>query len=426
MNVDIPSRRIARRGSVMTLMTVLLPAVFVLAAVCINAAHVQLTHTEMMIATDAAAKAGGRALSEFQSIDTAADFAVQTAQQNLVNGQPLQLRRGLEAGDLEFGKMVTSGNNRYQFVKIPVASIRSGSDRPSALRVNAKRNAGSLSGAVPLLMPGFQPSGDFDSARTSIAMQVDRDIALVLDQSGSMASVYWNWPPGKNPYNAHAMRAAVDAGVLFDGRPRGISSYRLTGNYHLPAGTSVTDYWGWVWQSYYQLGPPPVSLWEEMQIAVERFLGALEETTQDEKVSISTYASSSAVRLNLTSSYPAVRNRMRSIGGPSGMTAIGRGMQSGFSTLGGAGSRPYAAKTIVVMTDGQHNTGIDPVTVAHQICSSSNVTIHSITFGSGADTNRMRQIAEIGGGEYYHAANGAELIEVFRKIANNLPTILVQ
>lgn len=181
MNVDIPSRRIARRGSVMTLMTVLLPAVFVLAAVCINAAHVQLTHTEMMIATDAAAKAGGRALSEFQSIDTAADFAVQTAQQNLVNGQPLQLRRGLEAGDLEFGKMVTSGNNRYQFVKIPVASIRSGSDRPSALRVNAKRNAGSLSGAVPLLFPGFQPSRDFDSARTSIAMQVDRDIALVLD-----------------------------------------------------------------------------------------------------------------------------------------------------------------------------------------------------------------------------------------------------
>ncbi len=78
------------------------------------------------------------------------------------------------------------------------------------------------------------------------------------------------------------------------------------------------------------------------------------------------------------------------------------------------------------MTDGIHNTGINPRTVAQQIVSQYDVTIHTVTFGAGADQNLMQEVAEIGGGEHYHAANGDELDAIFEEIANNLPTIVTQ
>ena len=78
------------------------------------------------------------------------------------------------------------------------------------------------------------------------------------------------------------------------------------------------------------------------------------------------------------------------------------------------------------MTDGMHNTGIDPVTVAQDYVGQYDLTIHTVTFSAGADQARMQQVADIGGGLHYHAETGAQLIEVFREIANNLPTIITQ
>ena len=112
---------------------------------------------------------------------------------------------------------------------------------------------------------------------------------------------------------------------------------------------------------------------------------------------------------------------------PSGATAIGSGMETGLPTLfDAATSRPLAAKTMIVMTDGMHNSGVDPVTVATRIVDSQNVTIHTVTFSAGADQARMKRVAEIGGGQHYHANSGDELVAVFEEIANNLPTILTK
>jgi hypothetical protein len=55
-----------------------------------------------------------------------------------------------------------------------------------------------------------------------------------------------------------------------------------------------------------------------------------------------------------------------------------------------------------------------------------NLTIHTVTFGEGADQDLMQDVAVIGGGNHYHAANGSELVAIFEEIANNLPTILTQ
>ena len=89
-------------------------------------------------------------------------------------------------------------------------------------------------------------------------------------------------------------------------------------------------------------------------------------------------------------------------------------------------ARPFAAKTLLVMTDGIHNRGIHPATVARNVVAQYDVTIHTVTFGGGANQSAMRQVADIGGGEHYHANTGAELQAIFEEIANNLPTIMTQ
>ena len=62
----------------MGMMAIMLPVLAVLAAFCINAAHMQLTRTELIVATDAAAKAGGRAFSEIQTVEAARTAAIST------------------------------------------------------------------------------------------------------------------------------------------------------------------------------------------------------------------------------------------------------------------------------------------------------------------------------------------------------------
>ena len=111
---------------------------------------------------------------------------------------------------------------------------------------------------------------------------------------------------------------------------------------------------------------------------------------------------------------------------PSGWTAIGDGLNVGVPTLLDSIARPFAAKTLLVMTDGVHNRGIDPETAAASIVGQYDVTIHAVTFGAGADQDKMKRVAEIGGGDYYHAATGEDLKRIFEEIANNLPTIVVQ
>ena len=110
-----------RRGSVLGLMAVVLPVLAILAAFCINCAQMQLTRTELMVATDAAARAGGRALSELQTISAAKTAAITTAALNDVGGEPLRLSPDESAHEIEFGRTTQPDGllGRYHFGKIP-------------------------------------------------------------------------------------------------------------------------------------------------------------------------------------------------------------------------------------------------------------------------------------------------------------------
>lgn len=404
-----------RRGNLLILTAFLLPVMFLLAAFTINLAYMQLSRTELLVATDAAARSGGRTLSEFQDTQAAKDAAAITAALNNVAGVPLQV----DADDqVAFGYAANDqyGVGRFEFVEVNESDVQSGDSLANAVRVNGYR-MNDYGGTVQLPFPGFGLEQAWDLQVESVAMQVDRDIALVLDRSGSMDWKTYSWPPGTSPWQTSIYSQAVDEGLL-------VRNYY--GGYSYASGVSTYDYQDWVWSEYYELGDSPNTPWEDLEIAVDTFLQVLEGTVQSERVSLSSYATTASQDLKLTGNYPSVLDKLDQLY-PVGSTAIGEGMRKGYPTLFEEGyARPLAAKTMIVMTDGMHNTGVDPVQVASEIVAQYNVTIHSVTFSPGADQVRMQQVADIGGGQHYHADSGEELIAAFREIANNLPTILTK
>ena len=422
MNSRTVSRRGRRRGSVMGLMAILLPVLAILAAFCINLAQMQLTRTELIVASDAAARAGGRAFSEEQTVAAAKTAALTTAAMNTVAGSPLQLSSNDGDNELEFGitNQPDGNTGRYYFEKIPTSSVESGLEIASAFRVHGRRDSGSMSGKVQLAIPGLLDQDDFETTQHSVAMQVDRDISLVLDRSGSMDwHPGFDWPPGVNPWSTSAKDAGVSAGKLRTYWRNGRRRWRPA------SGESWESYQEWAWEHHFGLGAPPRRPWDELVLAVEAFIDVLDLTSQEEQVSVASYSTYATLDTYLEKNHNIVEEEVNSLN-VGGSTGIGRGMEEGITALVHAAARPFAAKTMVVMTDGNHNSGIDPDDVATALMSTYNLTIHTVTFGEGADQDLMADVAAIGGGKHYHADNGDELVQIFEEIANNLPTIVTK
>lgn len=409
-----------RRGTVMAMTAVVLPVLAILAAFAINAAHMQLTRTELSIATDAAARSAGRAFSEVQTVDAAVDAAVATAALNTVDGEPLRLRSGDNDGEIEFGRTEQYGGDgsRYHFIKIPTPAVRNGKVA-SAVRVHGKRLEGSLSGNVPLIIPGLLSTNDFETQHDSVAMQVDRDISLILDRSGSMDDIDFDWDYGENPFSTDAKDWAASQGQL----NRWWSGGRW--RYSYANGHDSVTYQQYMYENYFNKGTPPTNAWQDLEVAVNAFLDVLEGTSQEEQVSLASYSSSATLDTLLEKDLQIVRNKVAQLN-TGGNTAIGRGMQEGIEGLIHSRARPFAAKTMVVMTDGNQNQTPWAENVAQSLVNNYLLTIHTVTFGDGANQQDMREVAAIGGGKHYHAATGEDLVRIFEEIANNLPTILTK
>ncbi|MEM9587146.1 MAG: VWA domain-containing protein [Planctomycetota bacterium] len=392
------------------LMALVLPLLALLAAFCVNSAHMQLTKTELMVATDAAARAGGRAFSEYQTVDDAKEAAITTAALNTVNSEPLVISGNDGSNEIEFGTTNQPGGfgSRYYFEKIPTSTVEQGLIVASALRVNADHLSN-------VLVSGLLDQDTFEPAHSAVAMQVDRDISLILDRSGSMEWVTFNWPSGVSPWTYDALDAGVDEGLLTED----------DGSYYYASGVDSDEYQQWAWEHFHELGPAPQRPWDDLVTAVDAFLNVLEGTSQEEQVSIASYASSATLDTYLEDDYANVRSTVDALN-TGGSTAIGLGMQQGIQALLDSAARPYAQKTMVVMTDGNHNRGISPLDVAQSFAGSYDLTIHTVTFGGGADQDLMADVAAACGGRHYHAADGSELVAIFEEIANNLPTILTQ
>ncbi|MCH2181155.1 MAG: VWA domain-containing protein [Mariniblastus sp.] len=401
-----------RKGAVAPLFACLLPVLFLLSGFAINVAYMQLRSTELKVATDAAAHAGGRAMSIHQTTDAGYLHAQRIAALNQVGGQPLDVP--MNEDHMKFGISIRgeNGMGKYEFTQVSKEAVDNGSEIATSLAVIGVVE-------MPLAFQSIPGVRDFVVSRRSIATQLDRDIALVLDRSGSM-----QWYK-----DTDALYQAI-YDLYFQGR---ISYWEMRDvfNYNAFSYNTVYQLSGDMHEyaydrRYHSSSAARHSRWAYLELGVDAFLNVLDDTDQEEHVSLTTFATAASLRTDLDSDYDPVREIVADEY-PSGWTAIGLGMETGLpAIIDGLGARPFAAKTIVILTDGENNQNPNPASVAAQIIAENNVTIHTVTFTAGADQAAMAEVAAIGGGTHYHADEGEELVAIFEEIANNLPTILTE
>ncbi|MGI9430518.1 MAG: vWA domain-containing protein [Bythopirellula sp.] len=366
-------RRATRRGAMLVLMAVTLPLIVIMAAFAIDVAWMQLVRTELRTATDAASRAGAKTLSLQQDQVAARASAKDAASRNLVAGAPLQVIDS----EIEIGEARQAARNS-RFVFNPGGTLL------NAVRVNGNRTAGSAGGPVDLFLGRVMGVATFEPTQVATSTQLDRDICLVVDRSGSM------------------MRDLVSRNV--------------------PGGACNPPH-------------PLLSRWGGLNVAVAGFLAELENTTQREQCGLVSYSqtgsscgitfTTSDINARLDFDYQPIRNEMGSLSSQpvAGFTNIAAGIDNGILVLTDARARPFALKTMVLMTDGRKNRGIEPVISARR-ASGLDITIHTVTFSDEADFPRMRAVASASGGQHFHAPDSAALERIFRQIASTLPVLL--
>ncbi len=158
--------------------------------------------------------------------------------------------------------------------------------------------------------------------------------------------------------------------------------------------------------------------------AIDVFIETLDETSVDEHVGLASYSEFASEDVQLTEDLPRITSAMAGLP-VGGFTSISRGMEAGKKIMKKSRGADFVERTMIVMTDGRHNRGPEPRGIAQELASEG-VQLHTITFGADADQTRMSEIAQIGGGNHYHALTGAELREIYREIALTLSTIMTE
>ena len=525
-----------RRGAIVPMFALLLPLLIIFCAFAVNLAYMQVVSTELKIATDCAAHAGGRAMSVAQDDETLTtpekrDLAIESATaiaQQIVNANPIIGRQVSVGGqgsgaDIEvgFGRSLRSNNGqgRYDYTVLDTADVASGASVPSSFHVSSN-----LTAPLPFPVLGSNLSS-FSPTRRTVATQVNRDVALVLDRSGSMlhfrdrgllddtldelhdtlrtfnryrlssdpsSSEYnlflwvedgmpipseWSGPTetetrpliSDNEHDdarGHVQRRNFSDNVIYQLERFGNPNHTLGLSYSESAqnnpnesnfdpndGQSAVGDLGELTQptAMYardyerDVHSPRFSRSDLMIKGVEAFLAVLEDTPQEELVSLVTFSNNVELEYDLQRStdddglepfiplnYPNIRRELIEID-PRGGTAIGDGLLQGLVPLfpdsddASSIARPFAAKTIVILTDGGNTAGTEPEDAVAQILQNEDATtIHTVTFTSGADRAAMEAIAAAGGGRNFHDDDGSNLVPIFEEIANTLPTILTE
>jgi len=367
----IRARR-ARHGAVIPMLAIMLPVIVILAAFAINIAYLELNRTEMFIASDAASRATGREFMFSNNVNGARARGRDAANRNLIGGKPLQLANS----DFVFGQAARAGiSNRYSFSP--------GGFNPNAVEVTAKRTTGSLDGPLKVLMPTPFAISEVESSQTSRSNQIEVDVVLVIDRSGSMA--YASNEPAVFP----PIPAAAPTGWLFNG----------------PA--------------------PFPSRWRDAVTAVDVFLFELAASPINELVGLVTYNGNTSIDQTLTSDYNAIRLALNNytVFFQSGSTNIGGGIADGQNCFAISATRPVAAKVMIVLTDGIDTVGSDPIEEA-EYAADQQIMIFTITFSDEADQATMQSVASSALGKHYHATNLASLSLIFKDIARQLPVLI--
>ena len=125
-------------------------------------------------------------------------------------------------------------------------------------------------------------------------------------------------------------------------------------------------------------------------------------------VAVIQYGNSASLSLELTPTTSAtdIVNAINAIPA-SGLTATGDGIALAEGHLNAKGTTGRS-KQMVVISDGQRNTGVDPVTAAGNANTNSGIVVHGVVIPGGTPTE-MQNIANAGGGTFFDARTDAGL-----------------
>lgn len=366
--------RPTRRAATLALVVILLPVLFILAGFAINISYIEYVQTKSQITTDACASAAGRIYAMTGDQDAAIQAARDVAARNPIATKVLPL----SVNDFEFGISTRNSlSEPYQFTP---------ADSGNAVRLTTHSFAAGVGGEIEPIFPLFGSVIQIRPTRSSTSTQLDLDIALVIDRSGSMAyasNEIASYPP--NPINAPP---------------------------------------GWMFGDVV----PPGARWLDAIASVQTFINLLNQSPQQERVSLTVYNHMVATPQALTNNYSLIPYSLMAISAnfTAGGTNIGDGILAGITALSDpVYRRPWATPVVIVLTDGVHNYGTSPYSAAYT-AKDNKVTVYSITFSDEAEQWLMEDVAEIAGGQHYHAIDAAQLQAAFKEIASQLPSLITR
>ncbi len=322
-----------RRGAAMILMVFMFVAMTAFAFLTLNISLLERHHAAGQISADLASRATVDELSRSNDTDQLREVAESVARANwsLVG----------EAGadsvgvNVEFGNThINNGRVQFQANQAPY----------NAVRVALQRDVN---------MVGFAAtrSNTYSVQRDATSAIIERDLCLVLDRSGSMnfdlATGTWLDDSSNHPYN--------------------------------PLCSSQYSQWAYEW--WYFWPHPDRSRWSTMVPAIYALTDELSRTGQQENFAMVSYSSASAStaiwnhsaevqyvaisassvespmvgEANYLSAVAAFDHKYKYVHPVAGATDISAGIDMAAALLTGPSARPYAYKTMIVMTDGQYN-----------------------------------------------------------------------
>jgi len=249
-----------------------------------------------------------------------------------------------------------------------------------------------------------------------------RDSDFIFGNSTRGSDGKFAFTPNATPYNGVKLTGALGgAGAtgsvnLFFGNLHGLASYQTqhqaTSTYLERDIVLVID----------RSGSMAGQKWKDLIDAIAIFVATVNETVTKEYMGLASYSSTATQDVQYTLDLNAINTKAKQLV-VGGNTSISAGISAGYEIIKTGRSKLFVDRTMVVMTDGQHNTGVEPIIPA-RVVAADGVVIHTITFGAGADAARMSAIASVGRGRYLHANDGTQLKAAFREIALTLSTML--
>ena len=171
-----------RAGAMLPLIAVLIAFLFVSAVIAVDLSRIHVVRSELRTATDAAARAGVEALGRGGTDADAIDAALNIARANLVAGVPLEL----DPSKIILGAAGQNEDGSFSFTNQADFDANDTTTFANSVQVLGERTRTSPGGQINLIFGGLFGVNSFEPVQSATATRLDRDVAMVLDKSGSM------------------------------------------------------------------------------------------------------------------------------------------------------------------------------------------------------------------------------------------------